>query len=119
MQGMSDLATPILYVMRDEATAFWCFAHLMERMEANFSVDCTGMHTQLAALDSLLALVDPELHAALKAKDCTNFFFCYRWLLVHFKREFSFDEVRRTVCSVCDSECVRLTLYYPQCAPPC
>ena len=32
-QGMSDLAAPILYVMRDEAEAFWCFACLMERME--------------------------------------------------------------------------------------
>ena len=30
---MSDLAAPILYVMRDEAEAFWCFACLMERME--------------------------------------------------------------------------------------
>ena len=32
-QGMSDLAAPLLYVMRDEAEAFWCFACLMERME--------------------------------------------------------------------------------------
>ena len=30
---MSDLAAPILYVMRDEAEAFWCFACLMERMQ--------------------------------------------------------------------------------------
>ena len=32
-QGMSDLAAPLLCVMRDEAEAFWCFACLMERLE--------------------------------------------------------------------------------------
>ena len=97
---MSDLAAPILFVMRDEALAFWCFAHLMERFEANFHTDCTGMHAQLAALNSLVQLLDPELHAFLEAKGCTNFFFCYRWLLVHFKREFSFEEVSCTFLQV-------------------
>lgn len=100
---MSDLASPILYVMRDEAVAFWCFASLMERMEANFHTDCTGMQAQLGALGSLVKLTDPQLHAFLAAKDCTNFFFCYRWLLVHFKREFAFDEVH-CLCDYSDME---------------
>ena len=47
---MSDLASPLLAVMRDEAEAFWCFAALMERLQANFHTDCTGMHAQLAGL---------------------------------------------------------------------
>ncbi len=38
---MSDLAAPLLYVMRDEAEAFWAFAALMDRCEANFHTDCT------------------------------------------------------------------------------
>ena len=33
-QGMSDLAAPLLFVMRDEAETFWCFAALMDRLEA-------------------------------------------------------------------------------------
>ena len=33
VQGMSDLAAPLLCVMRDEAEAFWCFACLMEKLE--------------------------------------------------------------------------------------
>lgn len=41
VQGMSDLAAPLLYVMRDEAEAFWAFAALMDRCEANFHTDCT------------------------------------------------------------------------------
>lgn len=94
-QGMSDLAAPILYIVRDEADAFWCFAALMERLQGNFHTDCNGMHAQLQALEELVRLVDPQLHAFFARKDCLNFFFCYRWLLIHFKREFAFDEVLR------------------------
>jgi hypothetical protein len=46
---MSDLAAPILYIMQDEALAFWCFSALMERMEANFSTDSTSMQVQNSA----------------------------------------------------------------------
>lgn len=52
------------------------------------------MHAQLLALRSLVQLLDPPLYAHLEAHDCLNFFFCYRWLLLHFKREFGFEEVR-------------------------
>lgn len=111
VQGMSDLASPCLYVMRSavaeggqlanrealgvEAEAFWCFAALMERMESNFSSDSRAMHAQLLALRSLVQLLDPPLFAHLEAHDCLSFFFCYRWLLIDFKREFAFDEVLR------------------------
>lgn len=107
-QGMSDLASPIVYVMmRDmkskdkarwaevEAEAFWCFASLMDWLEGNFHTDQRGMHAQLVSLRKLLQLLDPQLYAFLEKKDCLNFFFCFRWLLIHFKREFPFDEVLR------------------------
>ncbi|KAK9812377.1 hypothetical protein WJX73_005909 [Symbiochloris irregularis] len=94
-QGMSDLAAPILYVVRDEADAFWCFAALMERMQVNFQTDGNGMHAQLQALASLVQIVDPTLHCFLKERDCLNYYFCYRWLLIHFKREFPFEQVLR------------------------
>ena len=91
---MSDFASPILYIMQDEGLAFWCFVNLMEKMGPNFSNDSSSMNLQLAALERLLQLVDPDLHAFIEAADSSNYFFCYRWLLVHFKREFTFDEVR-------------------------
>ncbi|PSC76650.1 TBC1 domain family member 17-like [Micractinium conductrix] len=113
VQGMSDLLAPILYVVASnaprgsggshqldapvalgvEAEAFWAFEALMRRMEPNFSSDSRVMHAQLGALRDLLALLDPPLHAHLAARDCLSLFFCYRWLLLHFKREFTFDEV--------------------------
>ena len=51
------------------------------------------MHGQLLALRKLVQLLDPPLHAFMAAKSSLNYFFCYRWLLIHFKREFAFDEV--------------------------
>ena len=51
------------------------------------------MHSQLLALRKLVQLLDPPMHAFMEAKSCLNYFFCYRWLLIHFKREFAFDEV--------------------------
>lgn len=41
VQGMSDLAAPLLCVMRDEAEAFWCFACLMEKLEVRPSLHLT------------------------------------------------------------------------------
>lgn len=57
LQGMSDLLSPILYVMRDETESFWCFASLMERLGPNFNRDQNGMHSQLFALSKVLTLI--------------------------------------------------------------
>lgn len=54
LQGMSDLLSPILFVMEDEAESFWCFVALMERLGPNFNRDQNGMHSQLFALCKVL-----------------------------------------------------------------
>ncbi|KAL3642961.1 hypothetical protein CASFOL_013776 [Castilleja foliolosa] len=90
-QGMSDLLSPILYVMRDESKSFWCFVSLMERLGPNFNRDQSGMHSQLFALSKLVELLDSPLHNYLEQNDCLNFFFCFRWILIQFKREFEYD----------------------------
>jgi hypothetical protein len=86
VQGMSDLLSPILYVMEDESEAFWCFAALMERMAPNFHRDQNGMHSQLLAISKLVQLLDNPLHDYFKQNECLNYFFCFRWILIHFKR---------------------------------
>eukprot|EP00798_Chlamydomonas_sp_ICE-L_P015220 gene15220-21299_t len=94
-QGMSDLAAPMLSVMRDEADAFWAFTALMDNrnMCCNFDCDQQGMHAQLLAVRKLMQVLDPQLHAHFEANDALNYYFCFRWLLVGFKREFKSDEV--------------------------
>ncbi|XP_012445077.1 uncharacterized protein LOC105769166 isoform X1 [Gossypium raimondii] len=94
-QGMSDLLSPILFVMEDESESFWCFVALMERLGPNFNRDQNGMHSQLFALSKLVELLDAPLHNYFKQKDCLNYFICFRWILLQFKRELEYDQTMR------------------------
>ncbi|XP_017983140.1 PREDICTED: TBC1 domain family member 17 isoform X2 [Theobroma cacao] len=94
-QGMSDLLSPILFVMEEESESFWCFVALMERLGPNFNRDQNGMHTQLFALSKLVELLDIPLHNYFKQNDCLNYFFCFRWILIQFKREFEYEKTMR------------------------
>jgi hypothetical protein len=57
--------------------------------------DQSGMKRQLSTLQQLIAVMDPELHAHLEKTGSLNLFFCFRWILIAFKREFAFDQVIR------------------------
>ncbi|CAG5121313.1 unnamed protein product, partial [Candidula unifasciata] len=95
VQGMSDMLSPILVVMENEVEAFWCFAGAMERMCHNFEMDQTGMKLQLSQIHILMQVYDPELCAYLESHESGNFYFCFRWILILFKREFSFQDIQR------------------------
>ncbi|XP_044733029.1 TBC1 domain family member 15 [Chrysoperla carnea] len=95
VQGMSDLLSPILCLMANEVEAFWCFTGFMEKVGHNFDLDQAGMKEQLMQLHTLLAFVDPELTRYLDEHDSGNMFFCFRWILVLFKREFSQHDIMR------------------------
>lgn len=94
-QGMSDLLSPILFVMEDESESFWCFVALMERLGPNFDRDQNGMHSQLFALSKLVEILDSPLHNYFNQNDCLNYFFCFRWVLIQFKREFEYEKTMR------------------------
>lgn len=95
VQGMSDILSPILVVMENEVDAFWCFAGAMERVCHNFEMDQNGMKVQLSQIHKLMQVYDPELCAYLESRESGNFYFCFRWILIHFKREFHFHEIQR------------------------
>jgi len=95
VQGMNDLLAPILGVFRSESDAFWCFNEFMERYKNNFYRDQVEMKNQLALLLDLLRLMDIELYEFFEKLNCLHLFFCFRWLLVIFKREFSFYDCMR------------------------
>ncbi|CAK9821099.1 TBC1 domain family member 15 [Anthophora plagiata] len=89
VQGMSDLLSPILCLMESEVDAFWCFVGFMNKVSTNFEMDQAGMKAQLCQLYTLLSTIDPQLAHYLNKHDSGNMFFCFRWLLVLFKREFN------------------------------
>ncbi|UYV61142.1 TBC1D25 [Cordylochernes scorpioides] len=91
-QGMSDLASPILVTMKDEAHAYVCFCALMHRLKPNFSTDGEAMTLKFQHLTELLEYYDPEFFEYLKERGADDILFCYRWLLLELKREFAFDD---------------------------
>ncbi|XP_037623118.1 TBC1 domain family member 15 isoform X2 [Sebastes umbrosus] len=95
VQGMSDLLSPILYVMENEVDAFWCFVSFMDQMHQNFEEQMQGMKTQLIQLSTLLRLLDLAFWNYLESQDSGYLYFCFRWLLIRFKRELNFQDVLR------------------------
>ncbi|CAF2249750.1 unnamed protein product [Rotaria magnacalcarata] len=93
VQGMNDLLSPILVTMEDEVDSFWCFVGLMSRMEHNFHLDQSHIKNQLSNLHTLLQFIDAELAKYLVENNASNMYFFFRWMLICFKREFSFDDV--------------------------
>lgn len=86
VQGMCDLAAPFLVIFDDELMAFSCFSRLMERMVYNFPHGC-AMDQHFESLKHLMQVLDPRLYEVLQSNgDYTHFYFCYRWLLLDFKR---------------------------------
>ncbi|XP_035721297.1 TBC1 domain family member 15-like [Vespa mandarinia] len=95
VQGMSDLLSPILCLMDSESDAFWCFVGFMDKVSTNFEMDQTGMKAQLCHLYTLLNTTDRQLAHYLNQHDSGNMFFCFRWLLVLFKREFNSIDIMK------------------------
>lgn len=95
VQGMSDLLSPILCLMDNEVDAFWCFVGFMNKVCTNFEMDQAGMKSQLSQIHHLLSVTEPQLANYLDRHDSGNMFFCFRWLLVLFKREFNAVDIMK------------------------
>jgi len=89
---MSDIASLISVVMDNEAQTYICFCAIMERLHHNFSLDGVALSTKFQHLAMLVECFDPQLFAYFKSLGADNMFFCYRWLVLEMKREFSFDD---------------------------
>ena len=92
-QGMTDLLSPILYVMRREEDAYICFAAMVERIKNNFSVWCDGTLNKIERLRHLCEVLDPQLYSYLTnniQEDAFALFF--GMVLIDCRREFSFRD---------------------------
>ena len=50
------------------------------------------MKRQLDNLTAILKHIDPALYNYLESKESGNLYFCFRWLLIWFKREFPYHD---------------------------
>lgn len=91
-QGMSDLCSPMIILLDDEADSFWCFEHMMRKLRENFRYTdrSVGVESQLEDLASITQVIDPKLHQHLEHLGGGNYMFAVRMLMVLFRREFSF-----------------------------
>ncbi|XP_034398066.1 small G protein signaling modulator 1 isoform X2 [Cyclopterus lumpus] len=106
VQGMCDLLAPLLVILDDEAMAFSCFTELMKRMNHNFPHG-GAMDTHFANMRSLIQILDSEVFELMHQNgDYTHFYFCYRWFLLDFKREFVYDDVFAVWETIWAAKCV-------------
>ncbi|CAG0878510.1 unnamed protein product [Darwinula stevensoni] len=94
-QGMSDLASPLLVTMKEEAHAYICFCALMQRLKPFFTPDGEAMTRAFQHLSEALLFYDPNFFQYLKEQEADDLLFCYRWLLLELKREFAFEDALR------------------------
>jgi len=92
-QGMNDMVVPLLTLYNDEVDTYWCFKGLMEKVKGNFCRTQIGIYTQLFKLSKLIKLMDPLFHSYLTNIEAGHVLFCFKCLLLYFKREFELDEV--------------------------
>ncbi|KAK4366100.1 hypothetical protein RND71_013980 [Anisodus tanguticus] len=92
VQGMSDICSPMVILLENEADAYWCFERAMRRLRENFksSTNSIGVQSQLSTLAQVVKTVDPKLHQHLEELDGGEYLFAFRMLMVLFRREFSF-----------------------------
>ncbi|CAI4228871.1 unnamed protein product [Auanema sp. JU1783] len=95
IQGMCDILAPLLVIFEDEALSLECFTIIMERLRDNFP-QRNGMDQCLSNLRALLQVVDGAIYTRLTSSDdFTHLYFSYRWFLLDFKRELSYDSTYR------------------------
>jgi hypothetical protein len=92
-QGMCDLMAPLLVIFQNEEITFACFKSLMVTMDQCFPPK-TGVSQRMANLQSLLQILENDFYQYLCDQPMGEaLFYTYRWFLVNFKREFSYDDI--------------------------
>lgn len=91
-QGMTDILSPILYTMGEEADAYICFACLLHPIQENFNPHCGGVLGKIEALKHLCEVLAPDLYHYLENLDQDAFTLCFGMVLIECRREFSFRD---------------------------
>ena len=89
---MTDLLSPILYVMGREDDAYICFAAMFERIKVNFTEWCEGTLNKLERLKHLCEVLDPELFDYLSQLPEDPFVLFFGMVLIECRREFGFQD---------------------------
>ena len=89
-QGMTDLLSPILYVMEREDDAYIVFAAMVQRISENFGTWCEGTLKKMERLRHMCSVLDPQLFEYLSGIEEDAFALFFGMVLIECRREFSF-----------------------------
>eukprot|EP00127_Corallochytrium_limacisporum_P004859 Clim_evm3s191 gene=Clim_evmTU3s191 len=96
VQGMADIYAIHHLGCKDDShsneAVFWCFVGHMSREAQLFVDDQTTMNQLIDTFRILIQILDPGFYSHLEKHDGLHLFFCYRWFLLSFKREFAVQE---------------------------
>jgi hypothetical protein len=110
VQGMNEIIAPLYYcfsydnIDKDnnaevEADAFWSFSILMEDLKVLFKKSNDqikgGIFNKLKLLDTILKLVDKDVHTHLNKQGAEFTHFSFRWFILLFSQEFMLPDVIR------------------------
>ena len=73
--------------------AFAVFRHRMTRLRDHFDASGRAINEILDSARQLIQFLQPQFFDFLGDNDLLCMFFCYRWVLLDFKREFPFFDV--------------------------
>jgi hypothetical protein len=99
LSGMSDMLTPIVYVLADESLSYVAYCSLIDRyMNQHFDCQHVEVSRRLHLFNMIFASIDEQLHDKIQLADDESHMFLYRWFLLDCKREFDrFDHVVRVL----------------------
>ena len=93
-QGMTDLLASLLIVTMDEALTYHCFCSQMNHGGgADFGKSDQAMNQELADIGAITKVFHPEFYAYLETCYLSGMLFCYRWVVLDFRREFARPEI--------------------------
>jgi len=109
VQGMNEVLAPIFYAFSNdqnpyfylnlEADSYICFESFMNEIQDIFirSKDntVTGIQTRIKNLNSILKLLDRELHDHFKEEKVELQYFAFRWFTLFLTQEFEMPDILR------------------------
>ncbi|KAK3752552.1 hypothetical protein QZH41_013422, partial [Actinostola sp. cb2023] len=89
-QGMNDILSRFLVVLKSEAEAYCCFVNYMDTVKEDFVE--SGMMRKIELVRKLLKCMDGQLESHFSIHDMGDLLFVHRWLILGFKREFAYED---------------------------
>ncbi|KAL7714574.1 TBC/Rab GTPase activating domain containing protein [Entamoeba marina] len=98
-QGMNDICAQLMDVVREETTLFWVFKEIMDALFPYYYCKNDSINKALNKMNPIMRLTCPELVLYFQRANL-DYFFCFKWIALLFKRFFCTEDIIRLWDSV-------------------